>query len=131
MWNIWDTETTELAQGQRLDWNLDHLASELWTPRQYTTQVSDLIRKHWGKKKYMNRILFSYKKEQNNIICSKIHGPRDDYIKCSKPKTNIIWYHLYGESKKDTNELIYEIEIGPQTQKTNFWLPKEKGVGEG
>ena len=31
-------------------------------------------------------------------------------------KTNIIWYHLYVESKKnDTNELIYKTEIDSQT----------------
>ena len=27
----------------------------------------------------------------------------------------------------DTNELIYETETDSQTQKTNLWLPKEKG----
>ena len=34
----------------------------------------------------------------------------------SQIKTNIIWYHLYVESKKnDTNELIYKTEIDSQT----------------
>ena len=32
------------------------------------------------------------------------------------------------ESKYDTNELIYKTETDPQTQKTNLWLPKGKGV---
>ena len=32
--------------------------------------------------------------------------------------------------KKDTNELIYKIEIDSQTQKTNLWLTKGKR-GEG
>ena len=46
----------------------------------------------------------------------------------SHMKTNIIWYHLYVESKKsDTNELIYETEI--DSQKTNLWLPKGKRGG--
>ena len=27
-------------------------------------------------------------------------GPRDYYIKWSKSKTNVIWYHLYVKSKK-------------------------------
>ena len=37
---------------------------------------------------------------------------------------------LIVESKKsDTNELIYKTEIDSQTQKTNLWLPKEKGGG--
>ena len=33
--------------------------------------------------------------------------------------------------KYDTNELIYKTETESQTQKTNLWLPKEKGVGGG
>ena len=46
-------------------------------------------------------------------------------------------YHMmsliYGiqNKEKDTNELIYKTEIDPQTQKTNLWLPKRKGMGEG
>ena len=30
-------------------------------------------------------------------------------------KTNIIWYHLYVESKNNTNESIYKTETGSQT----------------
>ena len=34
----------------------------------------------------------------------------------SQTKTNVIWYHLYVESKKkDMNELIYKTEIDSQT----------------
>ena len=33
--------------------------------------------------------------------------------------------------KNDTNELIYKTKTDSQTQKTNLWLPKGKGVGEG
>ena len=34
----------------------------------------------------------------------------------SQTKTNIIWYHLHVESKKnDTNELIYKTEIDSKT----------------
>ena len=33
--------------------------------------------------------------------------------------------------KKDTTELIYKIAVDSQTQKTNLWLPKGKGTGEG
>ena len=32
--------------------------------------------------------------------------------------------------KKFTNELIDKTEIGSQSQKTNLWLPKEKGERE-
>ena len=50
----------------------------------------------------------------------------------SQRKTNIKWYHLYVELKKnDTNEHIYKIETDSQTQKTNLWLPKEEGGGGG
>ena len=48
-------------------------------------------------------------------------------------KTNIIWYHLYVESKKEkrklehTNELISKTERDSQAQKTNLWLPTGKG----
>ena len=46
----------------------------------------------------------------------------------SQTKTNIVWYHLHVESKKnDTNELMYKTEIDPQTEKTNLQLPKAKG----
>ena len=33
-----------------------------------------------------------------------------------------ISYHLFVESKKDTNELIYKTEVKSQIQKTNLWL---------
>ena len=39
-------------------------------------------------------------------------------------------YRLYVQSKKnDTNEVIYETEIEPQTWTTNLWLPKGKVAG--
>ena len=31
------------------------------------------------------------------------------------------------KSKKNTNELINETEIDPQTSKANIWLPKGEG----
>ena len=43
-------------------------------------------------------------------------------------RTNIIWYHLYVESKiKDTNELICRTEKDSQALKTNLRLPKWTG----
>ena len=61
-------------------------------------------------------ILLSHKKEWNNAICSNMDGPRGYHTKWSKPKTNIIWYHLYVKPKKnDTNELMYKTEIDSQT----------------
>ena len=48
-----------------------------------------------------------------------IHMQKNEFVilsEVSQRKTNIIWYHLYVESKKsDTNELIYKIEIDSQT----------------
>ena len=35
-------------------------------------------------------------------------GPRDYHTKGSKPDKDIIWYHLYVESKIWHNELIYK-----------------------
>ena len=50
----------------------------------------------------------------------------------SQRKTNIKWYHLYVESKKnDTNELIYKVVADSQTWKAHLWLPKGKGVRGG
>ena len=40
-----------------------------------------------------------------------------------------ITYMQNLKKKKDTNEPIYKTEIYSQTQKTNLWLPKGKGVG--
>ena len=47
-----------------------------------------------------NVILLRHKKEWNNAICSNMDGPRDDHAEVSQRKTNIIWYHLFMESKK-------------------------------
>ena len=59
--------------------------------------------------------------------------PRDYHTKWHKSETNTKCYHLYVESKKkiDTNELIYKTGADSQTLKTNLWLPKGKGCGEG
>ena len=46
-------------------------------------------------------------------------------------KINIIWYHLYVESKKkkkDTNDLMCTTETDSQTW-DNLWLPKGTGGG--
>ena len=36
---------------------------------------------------------------------------------------------ICGSKKNDTNELIYKMETGLQTLKTNLLLPKGKDVG--
>ena len=47
-----------------------------------------------------------------------------------RERQNII-YHLYVESKNDTNALTYKTETDPQTLKTHSWIPKGKDEGVG
>ena len=62
-----------------------------------------------------------------------MNGSRDYYTKWNKLEkdkchmTSLICWIL----KNDTNELTCKTEIDSQTSKTNFWLPKRKGWGEG
>ena len=44
---------------------------------------------------------------------------------------NVIIYMWNLKKKIDTNELIYKTGADSQTLKTNLWLPKGKGCGEG
>ena len=65
-----------------------------------------------------NGILFSYKKEWNNSICSNMDGPRDDHTKWNKSDIEIqIAYAItyMWNLKYDTNELTYRIETNSQT----------------
>ena len=54
-------------------------------------------------------------------------GPTEYYISWSDSKTNTIWYHLYVESKNNTNKSIYKTETDAQTYKTHLCLPKGRG----
>ena len=36
---------------------------------------------------------------------------------------------MESKKKKGTNELIYKTEVEAQMQKTNLWLPGDKGGG--
>ena len=81
-----------------------------------------------------NGILLSHKKEWNNAICSNMDGPRDYRTKWSKSeRERQIPYDItyIWNLKYDTNEPIYETETDSRTQRTDFWLPKGSGVGEG
>ena len=50
----------------------------------------------------------------------------------SKKKRQISYSITYmWNLKNNTNEFIYKTEIDSQKQKTNLWLPKEKGGGGG
>ena len=66
-----------------------------------------------------NGILFSHKKEWNNATCSNMDGPRDDHTRWSKSDRERQIDHMIslicGIYKKDTNELIYKIDIDSQT----------------
>ena len=86
-----------------------------------------------GIKNIYNVILLNYKKEWNNAIFRKMDGPRDYCTKWSKSKTNIIWDHLYVESKikkkKMTQMNLLTEQKQTQIQKTNLRLPKKIGDG--
>ena len=37
--------------------------------------------------------------------------------------------YMWNLKKNDTNELIFKTKTDSQTQRTNLWLPRERGVG--
>ena len=45
----------------------------------------------------------------------------------SQRKTNIIWYHIYVESKKMIQWTYIQHRNRPTDIKSNLWLPKRKG----
>ena len=69
-------------------------------------------------------ILFSHKKEWNNIICSNMDGSKDYHIKWSKSdKEGQIYDITYVWSlKHNTNEHKHERET--QTHRTDLWCPR-------
>ena len=55
---------------------------------------------------------------------------RDFYTKRSQTKTNIIWYLLYVESKRnDTSECIYKTEIDSDIENKLMVIEGERMVG--
>ena len=65
-----------------------------------------------------NGILLSHKKEQNNVICSNMDGPRDCHTEWnnSDPERQISYDITYmWNFKKGTNELVYKTEVEAQT----------------
>ena len=53
--------------------------------------------------------------ERNNTIGSNMDGPEVIiFSEVSQRMTNIIWYHLYVDSKNDPNDPIYKTEIESQ-----------------
>ena len=79
-----------------------------------------------------NGILLGHKKK-NKIIPFAATWMDPEIIILSEVRqrqTNIIWYRLYVESKKnDTNELIYKTAIDLQIQKTNYGYKRGKVEG--
>ena len=56
-----------------------------------------------------NEILFSYKKEGNNAICSNMDGPRDYYTKWSKAdRERQISYNIWNLKKKMIQKNLFE-----------------------
>ena len=58
--------------------------------------------------------------DQENIMTNEI----------SQKKTNLYDIADVWNLKKQTNESMYKIETGSQTQKTNLWFPKERVKGK-
>ena len=64
----------------------------------------------------------------NNAICSSMDGPESVILsEISQRKINIIWY--MQNLKYNTNELIYETYVDPQTQETNIVIKGERVGG--
>ena len=74
-------------------------------------------------------VLLSHKKCSNDI-CNNMDGPRDYYTKWSQRKTNIIWYHIYGILKNNTNELIYKTETFIDIEKKLVVTKGDRWKGE-
>ena len=88
----------------------------------------------WIKKMWYIHTMKYYSpiKEGNNVICSNMDATRDYHTKWSQTEKDK--YHttsLYVELKIDTNETIYKTETYSQTQRTDWWLPRGRGLGEG
>ena len=76
-----------------------------------------------------NGILLSHKNEWNNSICSNMERPREYILsELIQTKTNIIWYHLYVESKI-RHKWTYLQNRNIQTQRTDLWLPRGREGG--
>ena len=88
--------------------------AELDTCTPMVTAALFTIARRWQQSEYLlteekikmgciyNGILFNYKKELNNAICSNMDGTRDCHTEWSNSdwEGQISWYHLYMESKK-------------------------------
>ena len=48
----------------------------------------------------------------------------------SQRKTNIVWHHLYVESKKDKNDLIYKTEVDSQTENKLMVTEGDGGISQ-
>ena len=71
-----------------------------WMKSLKCSSTDEWIKKIW----YIYTVEYysAIKKEWNDAICNNMHGPRDYYTKSEaiQTKTNITWYHLYGNLKR-------------------------------
>ena len=58
-------------------------------------------------------------------------GLRDDHTKSDRERQTSYDSTYMWKLKNNTNEHFYKTEKDPQTLKTNSWLPKGTGWGEG
>ena len=71
-----------------------------------------------------------FEKEWNIAICSNMDGPTDYHSKWSQTKINIIWYHLYVESKNMIQmNLITKQKQTHRHRKQTYGYQRGKGGG--
>ena len=81
-----------------------------------------------------NGLLLSHKKNETMpFVITWMDLERIILSEISQMKTNIILYHFYVESKNDTKEFIYKIDIDSQTENKLMVTNRDSGevvVGE-
>ena len=75
-----------------------------------------------------NRILFTPKKNEN-AICNNMDGPTEYHTNWSQKQKDKYNIPYMWNPKYDSNEPIYKTDS--QTQRTDLWLPRGIGDGEG
>ena len=73
-----------------------------------------------------NGILLSHKKEQNNAMLQQ-HGWRLSHWVKSDTEIYDIVYMWSLKKTGGTNKLLYKTDVESWVQKTNLWLPGDKG----
>jgi len=73
-----------------------------------------------------NGVLFGYKREWNNAICSNMDGTRGSHPEWNKRKTNAIWYHSHLVSNIQ-HKWTFPQKRNSWTWRIVLWLPGGRG----